>query len=86
MKFFQSYVGLLQEYSLDNHYLNKTRAQLSAIVLKAQKRPVSDDEFDITFVPTLNMGKYQSVLDWFKNLKNKKLRIFTVCKNSRCLS
>ena len=68
---FQSYVGLLQEYSLDNHYLNKTRAQLSAIVLKAQKRPVSEDEFDITFVPTLNMGKYQSVLDWFKNSKNK---------------
>lgn len=68
---FESYMGLLKEYNLSNVYLNKTRAQLSAIVLKAQRRKFTDDEFDITFVPTLRMGKYQYVLDWFKNLKNQ---------------
>jgi hypothetical protein len=68
---FESYMGLITEYGYPKTRLNKTRAQLAAIVLNAQKRNPSNDEFDITIVPTLKMGKYQSILNWFKNPKNK---------------
>ena len=48
---------------------NKTKAQLVAKILGAQKQP-HDDEFEIIFPDTVQLDKYAYVLDWFKDPMN----------------
>ena len=55
---------------LDLHLLNKTKVQLSAIILNAEKRH-HDDEFDIDFPDTLRISKYRQVLEWYQNPDNR---------------
>lgn len=68
---FESYIGLLKEYNLSLKYLNKTRAQLSAKVIDAKRRPYTNDEFDITIVDTLVLNKYDYIRRWFMNESNR---------------
>lgn len=68
---FESYIGLLKEYNLSLEYLNKTRAQLSAKVINAKRRPYSNDEFDITIVDTLILNKYDYIRRWFMDESNR---------------
>lgn len=68
---FESYIGLLKEYNLSLEYLNKTRAQLSAKVIDAKKRPYTNDEFDITIVDTLVLNKYDYIRRWFMTESNR---------------
>lgn len=75
---FESHMSLITAFKLPIEYLNKTKAQLSAIILKAsQKR--HNDEFNITIVDTLRVDKYSNILNWYKNPTNleydKKLKI-----------
>lgn len=67
---FESHLGLIKMFDLPLSYIGKTKAQLSAIILEAQKQE-RDDEFDIQFPNTLKIEKYTQVLDWYKNPENR---------------
>lgn len=75
---FDSQMNLIKTFKLPLKYINKTKAQLSAIILEADKRE-HDDEFEITIVETLKVEKYKSIVNWYRNPVNldykKKLEI-----------
>lgn len=56
---------------LDLNLLSKTKPQLSALILNAHKTSDRGDEFDIDFPSTLEISKYQNVIDWYKNPDNR---------------
>ena len=62
---FNAVLNLITTFNLPINYISKTKAQLSAIILGCQRKEWND-EFDIEIVPTLKIGKYTAVLDWFK--------------------
>ena len=62
---FNAVLNLIQTFKLPIQHISKTKAQLSAIILGCERKQWND-EFDITIVPTLKIGKYKAVLDWFK--------------------
>lgn len=62
---FSSQLELVKMFDLDASYLGKTKAQLSAIILGAEKMPSRGDEFNFVIPETLRIKKYQSVVDWF---------------------
>lgn len=63
---FNAILNLIKTFKLPLKYISKTKAQLSAIILGCQRKDWND-EFDITIVPTLRIGKYGKILEWFKN-------------------
>ncbi len=68
---FDSLVSLVKEFNLDKSYLNKTKAQLSAIILGAENKLKRNDEFEITFPDTLVLSdKYKYILEWYKEPLN----------------
>lgn len=67
---FEAYMGLIKNFKLPLKYISKTKAQLSAIILGADKRE-RDDEFDITIVDTIKINKYREILNWYKNPLNR---------------
>lgn len=71
---FDAHMGLARIASgkdgLNLALLNKTKAQLSAIILEATRQSY-DDEFDIDFPDTLRLDKYQAALDWYKDPGNR---------------
>lgn len=66
---FDAQMGLIKMFNLPLKYISKTKVQLSAIVLGAQKKP-HDDEFDISIPDTLQVEKYSEVVDWYRNPVN----------------
>ncbi|MBY6860764.1 hypothetical protein [Clostridium botulinum] len=66
---FESHMSLITAFDLPLNYINKTKAQLSAVILEA-KKVTRDDEFDITLVDTINITKYKNIVDWYKNPEN----------------
>ena len=71
---FNAHMGLVklacEGQGLDLSLIGKTKAQLSAHILKAVQKP-HDDEFDIDFPDTLILKKYTNVLDWYKDPENR---------------
>jgi DNA polymerase len=71
---FNAHMGLVklacEGQPLDLSLIGKTKAQLSAHILKAQQKP-HDDEFDIDFPDTLVLKKYTNVLDWYEDPENR---------------
>ena len=65
---FNAVVNLIKTFELPASYISKTKAQLSAIILGCNRHNW-DDEFDITIVDTLRIGKYKPILEWFKQCK-----------------
>lgn len=63
---FNAILNLIKTFKLPLKHISKTKAQLSAIILGCQRKDWND-EFDITIVPTLRIGKYGKILEWFKN-------------------
>lgn len=61
---FDALYGLIKEYDLPLHYLSRTEAQLSAIILGADKKD-HYDEMDITVIDTLKIEKYKHIVDWY---------------------
>ena len=61
---FESHMGLIKEFELDIMNINKTKAQMSAIILGATKKK-RDDEFEIRLPDTLDLGKYSWIADWY---------------------
>ena len=68
---FDSHSALIEAFDLEKLYLNKTKAQLSAIILEAKNYGSRNDDFDITFPDTLVIGdKYKYIVDWYKEPLN----------------
>lgn len=69
---FDAHMGLIKMFNLPLSNISKTKAQLSAIILEAQRPRVSrNDEFDISFPPTMRIEKYTEVVDWYKDIDNR---------------
>lgn len=67
---FNAHMGLIKTFNLPLKYINKTKAQLSAMILGADKKE-HDDEFEYTIVDTIKIDKYKHILEWYKNPLNK---------------
>ena len=67
---FESHVSLLKAFKLPLSYINRTKAQLSAIILGAWRQE-HNDEFDITIPDTLRVEKYKHIIEWYKTLSNR---------------
>lgn len=68
---FNSHLLLIDTFELDMQMFNKTKAQISANILGGVKQSRVDDEFDYKIPDTLNLGKYEYILDWYMNPINK---------------
>lgn len=69
---FDARMDLLKMFDLPLVYLGKTDAQLTAIILDAE-RPAHprDDEFDIVPLPCLDLGPYDFIRSWYINPANQ---------------
>ncbi|MDS1004438.1 hypothetical protein P9J83_13135 [Clostridium sporogenes] len=67
---FEAHMGLIKNFKLPLKYISKTKAQLSSIILGADKAE-RNDEFEITIVPTIKINKYKEILSWYKNPLNR---------------
>lgn len=66
---FDAHVAMLKAFNLPLKNIGKTQAQLSALALGCTKHDWMD-EWDLQFVPTLRIRKYQHVVLWFKDPLN----------------
>lgn len=69
---FDARMDLLKMFDLPLAYLGKTDAQLTAIILDAERpaRP-RDDEFDIVPLPCLDLGPYDFIRSWYLDTANQ---------------
>lgn len=69
---FDARMDLLKMFDLPLVYLGKTDAQLTAIILGAE-RPAHprDDEFDIVPLPCLDLGPYNFIRSWYLDPANQ---------------
>lgn len=69
---FDARMDLLKMFDLPLVYLGKTDAQLTAIILDAERpaRP-RDDEFDIMPLPCLDLGPYDFIRSWYLDQANQ---------------
>lgn len=67
---FEAQMGLIEMFNLPLSDISRTKVQLAAKILEAQKRTYND-EFDISFPPTMQIKKYREVIDWYKNEDNR---------------
>ncbi|MEG0580001.1 MAG: hypothetical protein RR490_08805, partial [Niameybacter sp.] len=66
---FESHYQLLKAFDLPLEYINKTKAQLSAIILGASKKR-HRDEFELQIPDTIVLDKYKHILEWYQNPDN----------------
>lgn len=67
---FDSQMNLIKTFKLPLKYINKTKAQLSAIILESDKKE-HDDEFEITIVDSLKLNRYKHIKEWYENKEDK---------------
>lgn len=68
---FDAKVSLIEEFDLPMSSFGKTKAQLVAEILGAERQEYTGDEFDLVFPDTLVLSeKYQYIADWYKDKKN----------------
>ena len=67
---FKSQIELINTFKLPFKSVSKTKPQLTAQILKATPKNYND-EWNYTIPSTAKIKKYKSVVEWFKNPKNK---------------
>lgn len=76
---FESQLALIEAFNLKMSMFTKTKAQLSAFILGAEKHENRGDEFALRFPDTLRVEKYKYIVDWYKEPENldykKKLKV-----------
>ncbi|MEI2465152.1 hypothetical protein [Niallia taxi] len=76
---FESQLALIEAFNLSMAQFTKTKAQLSAHIIGAEKHPDRGDEFDLSFPDTLKVEKYKHIVEWYKDPENmdykKKLKV-----------
>ena len=68
---FDAQLDIIKTFNLPMSFMGKTKAQLTASVLECVRKEYND-EWDISFVPTIQLNKYAFVWEWFKNPENYK--------------
>jgi len=68
---FNASMQIIETFDFPLRYIEKTKGQLTAMVVNCERQE-HDDEFDVTFVPTLKLDKYAYVKDWFEKILKKK--------------
>lgn len=68
---FDAHIDVIKTFNLPLSYISKTQAQLTAAALGCQTKQ-HNDEWEISFVDTIQLKKYKFIWDWFKNPKNYK--------------
>ena len=64
-------MSLVKAFDLPLDYLNKTKAQISAVILGAKNTGSRNDDFNITFPDTLDISdKYKYIVNWYKEPLN----------------
>lgn len=66
---FDAQLDLIKTFNLPLYYMSKTKAQLTAAALGCERKNWND-EWDISFVPTIKLDKYKYIWDWFKDPRN----------------
>jgi hypothetical protein len=66
---FDSHLSLIKAFNMPISFLAKTKSQLAAIILGAQRRD-HQDEFAITIPDNLQLEKYASIRDWYLDPMN----------------
>ncbi|WP_266138824.1 DNA polymerase domain-containing protein [Bacillus amyloliquefaciens] len=76
---FESQLALIEAFDLEMSMFTKTKAQLSAFILGAEKQGNRGDEFELRFPNTLKIEKYKHIVDWYRDPENldytKKLNV-----------
>jgi hypothetical protein len=67
---YEAHESLVETFGLDDVHFNKTKAQMSALILGA-KQFNRYDEWDYTLVDTMQIERYTHVRDWFLAPENK---------------
>ncbi|MCR4367880.1 hypothetical protein NT852_19015 [Bacillus amyloliquefaciens] len=67
---FESQLALIEAFDLEMSMFTKTKAQLSAFILGAEKQGNRRDEFELRFPNTLKIEKYKHIVDWYRNPEN----------------
>lgn len=68
---FDAHMDIIKTFNLPLSSINKTQAQLTAAALGCVRKE-HNDEWEISFVPTIKLDKYKYIWDWFKNPENYK--------------
>ena len=68
---FDAHLDIIKTFKLPLSYIGKTKAQLTAAALGCERQS-HDDEWEISFVPTIKLNKYKYIWDWFKDSENYK--------------
>lgn len=63
---FEPKLRLIEKFRKPIQWVNKTSAQLTTMILGAERREY-DDEWDVQFPSTLRLDKYRSVEEWFRS-------------------
>ncbi len=67
---FESQLALIEAFDLEMSMFTKTKAQLSAFILGAEKQGNRGDEFELRFPNTLKIEKYKHIVDWYRKPEN----------------
>ncbi|MCY8856425.1 DNA polymerase domain-containing protein [Bacillus atrophaeus] len=67
---FESQLALIEAFDLNMSMFTKTKAQLSAFILGAEKQGNRGDEFELRFPDTLKIEKYKHIVDWYRDPEN----------------
>lgn len=63
---FDTHLSMIKEFKLPLSNINKTTAQLNAVIMNAQKpNRKRDDDYDFYLPDTLKLSKYKYIADWF---------------------
>jgi hypothetical protein len=67
----ESQTSLVKAFNLPQNYMNKTKAQLSAIILEAKNEVDKFDDFNISLPATRVISKkYEYIVKWYENKMN----------------
>lgn len=69
---FEAHVGIIKEFKLPMKSFNKTKAQLTAEVLGAERLHNLKDAMDYEFLDCIKLDKYKYVMEWFDNNRSYK--------------
>lgn len=72
---YEAQEALINFFSLEESFFNKSKAQLSSSILGA-KRPnfERNDEFNFKIIETLELSKYSNVKKWYEDFNNRDYR------------
>ena len=71
---FNSQISVMEMFDVEIKEISRTSAQLTAMILEAEKLEGLNDEYDFIYPDTLKLDKYQFVKDWFDSIKDGSFR------------